>query len=70
MKKFVGELFAGDKVLVRMTASHKQKDECEILEIEFHDEGDEFEHAVMRLSNGDNIVSQTWYTTEEIEVVE
>ena len=68
MKKFVGQLKAGDVINVRIKGS-LIKTACTVTEIEFFDEGEGFEHALMSLDNGVDQTKQTWYTVETVEVV-
>ena len=69
MKKFIGQLKAGDVINVRIKGS-LVKTACTVKEIEFFDEGEEFEHALMSLDNGTEQTKQTWYTIETVEIVE
>lgn len=69
MKKFVGELAAGNIIMVRVKGS-LIKTANTITEIEFFDKDEEFEHAMMHLDNGVDKTVQTWYTTETVEVIQ
>lgn len=65
MKKFIGQVKAGDVVLLRIKGE-REKTAHTINEIEFCNTDSEFEYALLTLDNGDQ---QTWYTTETIEIV-
>lgn len=68
MKKFIGQVKAGDVINVRVQGS-LIKTACTVTDIQFFDEGEEFEHALMSLDNGVAQTKQTWYTVETVEVV-
>lgn len=65
MKKFIGQVKAGDVVVVRIIGE-KEKACHTVKHIKFGNAGSEFEYAVLTL---DNDQEQTWYTTETIEIV-
>ncbi len=69
MKKFIGQLVAGNVIMVRIKGSHA-KTACTVTDIQFFDEGEEFEPALMSLDNGTEQTKQTWYTVETVEVVQ
>ena len=68
MKKFIGQLKAGDVIMTRIKGS-LVKTACTVTDIQFFDQDEEFEHALMSLDNGVDQTKQTWYTVETVEVV-
>lgn len=69
MKKFIGQLKAGDVIMARIKGS-LIKTACTVTDIQFFDQDQEFEHALMSLDNGVDQTKQTWYTVETVEVME
>ena len=69
MKKFIGQLKTGDVIMARIKGS-LVKTACTVTDIEFFDQEQEFEHALMSLDNGVDQTKQSWYTVETVEVVE
>lgn len=68
MKKFISQLKAGDVIMTRIKGSIT-KTACTVTDIQFFDQDQEFEHALMSLDNGVDQTKQTWYTVETVEVV-
>lgn len=68
MKKFIGQLKAGDVIMIR-AEGQRVKTAHTVENIEFFDQDEETEHAKMSLNNGTHQTSQIWYTVETVEVI-